>query len=63
MNEELLLPEDDLLKEKNLQWHTHDQAIVTVLYRKYIEEKLLPHNAPGFYIKDKIFKKSNIIFM
>jgi hypothetical protein len=63
MDEKLLLPEDNILEEKDLKWHTHDQAIVTVLYRKYIEDNLLPNNAPGFYIKDRFFTKSNIMFM
>jgi hypothetical protein len=58
---DLILPETD--SEPDLRWHTHDQAIVSVLYKKYINDRLFEKNAPGFYIKDKIFSRENIIFI
>jgi hypothetical protein len=62
LNEKLLLPENNSNEDNQLRWHTHDQAILTVLYRKYIEQELFPENAPGFLIKDKIFSNQNIIY-
>lgn len=57
---DLILPET--AEEPDLRWHTHDQAILSVLYKKYINIGSLHKLAPGFYIKDKTFSKENIIF-
>lgn len=45
-NENLLLP--TLPEQSPLRWHTHDQAIITVLTQKLIADKILPNNWPGF---------------
>jgi len=58
---DLILPEIE--NEPDLRWHTHDQAILTVLYKKYINNDKLPKNAPGFYLKDKIISEDTIIFL
>jgi hypothetical protein len=60
MMDELLFPET--YNEPFLKWHTHDQAIVSVLYRKYIKQGIFPENAPGFYIVNKVFSSENIRF-
>ena len=39
LNEKLLLPESHT--EPDLRWHTHDQAIINVLYRKYIKNNII----------------------
>ena len=52
----LILPENT--PEPELKWHSHDQAIACVLYRKYIKDKLFSNT--GVHIVDKILKKSNI---
>ena len=54
--DDLLLPENTT--EPELRWHTHDQAIASVLYRKYIKHGLF--SKTGVCIFDKILKKSNI---
>jgi hypothetical protein len=54
---DLILPEIN----ENIKWHTHDQAIVTVLYRKYIEMGFFDENAPNLYIKNDLFTKNNIL--
>lgn len=58
---DLILPENK--EQPDLRWHTHDQAILTVLYKKYINDDKLPKNSPGFYLKDKILSKETIIFL
>lgn len=58
---DLIFPETTA--EPDLRWHTHDQAILSVLYKKYINIGSLHERAPGFYIKDKIFSRENIIFV
>jgi hypothetical protein len=55
---DLILPENS--EEPNLKWNTHDQAILTVLYKKYIDLGLF--NKDGFKLKNYIFSKENIIF-
>lgn len=60
-NQDLILPEK--IKEPELRWHTHDQAILTVLYKKYINDGKLPKKAPFFYLKDKVLSKNTIIFI
>jgi hypothetical protein len=54
---DLILPEIN----ENIKWHTHDQAIVTVLYRKYIEMGFFDENSPNLYIKNDLFTKNNIL--
>jgi len=61
MDDKLLLPEKT--KEPTLRWHTHDQAILSVLYRKYIKDNKFPENYTGFYCKNNIFAESNIVFI
>jgi hypothetical protein len=58
-SQDLILPEEHA--EPDLRWNTHDQAILSVLYKKYINIGLL--RSPGFYIKDKNFSRENIIFI
>lgn len=53
----LILPEIN----ENIKWHTHDQAILTVLYRKYIELGYFDQNSPNLYIKNDLFTKNNIL--
>ena len=53
---DLILPEIN----ENIEWHTHDQAIVTVLYRKYIELGFFHENSPNLYLKNGLFTKNNI---
>lgn len=57
---ELILPETEY--DPKLRWNTHDQAILSVLYKKYINEGKIYQNSPGFYLKDKVFSRENIIF-
>jgi len=56
---DLILPEDS--KESNLKWSTHDQAILTVLYKKYIELQIF--NNRTFKLNNFVFSKKNIIFL
>jgi hypothetical protein len=56
---ELILPEKR--EEPELRWSTHDQAIISVLYRKYMKQKLFQNR--GVFIKDKIFSKENIQYI
>jgi hypothetical protein len=56
---ELLLPETEA--ESDLRWHTHDQALLNILIRKYIFENKLPKHYPGFYLRDKEFMIQNIV--
>ena len=58
IQDNLLFPETNY--EPDLKWHTHDQAIASVLYRKYIKQGIFPENSPGFYIANKIFSFENI---
>ena len=55
---DLILPENS--KQPSLKWSTHDQAILTVLYKKYIQLGIF--NNKTFKLKDFIFSKKNIIF-
>lgn len=50
---DLLLPEKT--KEPELRWHTHDQAILTVLLRKKIAEEILPKDYPKIWFGNKQF--------
>lgn len=59
MNDALILPEST--PESELRWHTHDQAIACVLYRKYMKNNIF--SKTGVHVVDKIFKKSNIRWM
>jgi predicted HAD superfamily hydrolase len=56
---DLILPESTL--EPELRWSTHDQAILSVLYRKYIKEGLFKNK--GVFIKYRIFSKKNIFYV
>jgi len=60
MDDNLIFPEKT--HEPDLRWSTHDQAILSVLYRKYIEFELFPKNIIGVYIKDKVLSKTNIFY-
>jgi hypothetical protein len=55
---DLILPEKYL--EPSLRWNTHDQAILTVLYKKYIDLGIF--NKEGFKLEKFIFSKQNILF-
>jgi hypothetical protein len=54
--ENLILPEQD--KETELLWSTHDQAILTVLYRKYIEQGIFLNS--NFSLNFNILSVDNI---
>jgi hypothetical protein len=54
---DLILPEIN----ENIEWHTHDQAIVTVLYRKYMELGFFHEKYPKLYLKNGLFTKNNIL--
>jgi hypothetical protein len=56
---DLLLPETEV--ESDLRWHTHDQALLNILIRKYIFENKLPKHYPGFYLQDKEFMIQNVV--
>ena len=56
---DLLLPETEA--ESDLRWHTHDQALLNILIRKYIFENKLPKHYPGFYLRDKEFMIQNVV--
>lgn len=58
LDDRCLLPEKS--PEPPLLWHTHDQAVLCVLYKKYIENCLIPSYAPGFTIQDKVLCHQNI---
>ena len=58
LDDRCLLPETS--PKSPLLWHTHDQAVLCVLYKKYIENGVLPSNAPGFTIQDKVLCHQNI---
>lgn len=49
---ELLLPEQTA--QKDLRWHTHDQALLSTLCRKKVMEGKLPQNWPGYFLRDKL---------
>ena len=44
-----------------LQWHTWDQPVWTILARKYIKENKLPEKWPYFYFPGRIFTKENML--
>ena len=50
-------PPDD---SPELQWHTWDQPVWTILARKYIKENKLPLNWPYFYISCRVFSFERI---
>ena len=56
---ELLLPETKA--EADLRWHTHDQALLNVVIRRYMLEGKLPEHYPGFYFQDKVFNLQNVV--
>jgi len=56
---ELILPE--INTNSTIKWHTHDQAIITVLYRKYIELGFFNKKSPNLYIKNDLFTQNNIL--
>jgi hypothetical protein len=58
---DLILPE--IIQEDKLRWHTHDQAILTVLYIKYIELGFFSSNAPGFHLRDKKMSTDNVFII
>jgi len=51
-------PEDN---SPDLQWHTWDQPVWTIIARKYIKENKLPQNWPYFYISCRVFSPERII--
>lgn len=53
---DLILPEIN----EPIKWHTHDQAILTVLYRKYMELGFFEERGL-LYIKQNRFTKNNIL--
>lgn len=46
--------------DPELQWHTWDQPVWTILARKYIKENKLPANWPYFYISCRVFSFKRI---
>lgn len=59
---DLILPEDyPMMYGSKQTWHTHDQAILSILYRKYIDMGYFPENAPNIYFKDSLFSRNNIL--
>jgi len=55
-NTDLILPEK--YPEPELKWNTHDQAILTVLYRKYMENGIFTNNI--FMLKNNKFFIKNL---
>ena len=51
------VPEDN---SKELQWHTWDQPVWTIMARKYIKKGLLPKYWPKFHINCRIFSRQFI---
>jgi hypothetical protein len=61
---ELILPYNTILhNNNNRSWHTHDQAIFSILYRKYIDLGIFSNNAPNVYFKNGMFSTNNILFI
>lgn len=59
MNDALILPETT--PEPDLRWHSHDQAIACVLYRKYMKNNIFSNT--GVHVVGNVFKISNIRWM
>jgi hypothetical protein len=55
---ELILPEK--IQQPELKWNTHDQAILTVLYKKYIKNGIF--NNCIYHLSKNLFIKQHIIF-